>query len=199
MAATARAVADTALVYRRFPPVRALVTSAVQRKLCTPEDLQGELDAGPQNGSAHLRRAIEDVFGGVESISEAELADLLQAGGLPRPEFNVPIVDSRGIIHANADALWRSLRAGLEVDSKRYHFEEDTWFGTMKRHNRLTARRLSLTHYPPRQLRNEARAVLAEIEQWLRGRALDLSMPYPPPPSPLLPLHTPYVLDDQQA
>jgi hypothetical protein len=198
-APAARAVADTALVYRRFDPVRALVTSAVQRMLCTPADLERELEAGPQNGSAHLRRAIEDVFGGAESISEATLADLLDAAGLPEPEFNIPILTWDGRKVANADALWRTLRAGLEVNSKRHHFYEDKWTSTMRRHNRLTITGLSLTHYPPRDLLDSPVVVAHEIEQWLRLRACELGASYPPPPPPRHPdgrpvLHTPYVL-----
>jgi hypothetical protein len=63
VAGTARAVADTSLVHRSLAPVRALVTTAVQEGLCTPDELWEELLSGPRNGSAHLRHALEDVFG----------------------------------------------------------------------------------------------------------------------------------------
>lgn len=198
-AGTARAVADTALVYRLFDPVRALVTSAIQRRLCTVDELQRELDASPQNGSAHLRRAMADVVGGAESIAEAALVDLLRAGGLPAPELNVPIVTADGIHVATADALWRSLRAGLEVDSKAHHFFENRWRGTMQRHNLLTAGGLSLTHYPPADLLQRPHVVLPEIERWLRGRARELGVAYPPASASAVAAHTAFVLGDQQA
>jgi hypothetical protein len=199
----ARAVADTALVYRRFDPVRALVTSAVQRRLCTPDELAAELAAGPQNGSAHLRRALEDVFSGVQSISEAELRDVIIRGGLPLPEFNIEIHTWDGQHVATADALWRGLRAALEVDSKKYHFYEEKWEGTMKRHNLLTRRRLAVTHYPPRQLLNEADRVTSEIDEWLRERAIEIGEKYPPPPPEVGPdgrlLRRPFVLPRPRA
>lgn len=199
MASTARAVTDTSLVYRWFDPVRALVTSAVQRRLCTPDELAAELDAGPQNGSTHLRRALEDVFAGVESISEGALADLVREHGLPIPEFNVPILTSDGRHIATADALWRELRAALEVDSKKHHFYEDKWRGTMNRHNRLTIRGLSITHYPPAGLLSHPAQVADEIDEWLRGRAVELGVPYPPqasraPVGGRQEIHVPFVL-----
>ena len=199
----ARAVADTALVYRWFDPVRALVTSAVQRRLCTPEELAAELDAGPQNGSAHLRRALEDVFGGVQSISEAQLRDVIGRGGLPMPEFNIEIHTWDGRHVATADALWRDLRAALEVDSKKYHFYEEKWERTMKRHNLLTRRRLAVTHYPPRELLDNSPRVTAEIDDWLQDRAIEIGVPYPPSPPEVgpdgRPLRRPFILPRPRA
>src|SRR4051812_41887328 len=50
----ARGIADTALLYRTFAPVRALVTSGVQRKVCTPADLAEELATIPRNHSGYF-------------------------------------------------------------------------------------------------------------------------------------------------
>lgn len=176
----ARAVCDTALDYRGLDPVRALATSAVQRGLCTLSDLEDELDDGPQNWSGWLRVAIADVRDGAASIAEAELRDLCRAGGLPPYEANVPIVDERGLVVAVVDALWRDLRAALEVDSQAHHFLQPQWAATMTRHNRLTIAGLAVTHYPPKRLRQQPRIVVGEIDQWLRRRARELGVPYPP-------------------
>lgn len=92
----ARAIADTALLLGAAKPVRALVTSAIQRGLCTPEDLLRELDACPRNGSGFFRQSLEDVLNNARSIAEAEAADLLVAEGVPGFEMNVPLVDDRG-------------------------------------------------------------------------------------------------------
>jgi very-short-patch-repair endonuclease len=176
----ARAVADTSLVYRRLPPVRALVTGAVQAQRCSLADLEQELADGPQQGSAHLRRAIADVRAGAASISEAELADLMRAAGLPEFEQNVPIVNEAGRHIATADVLWRGLRAVLEVDSKRHHFLEADWARTMRRHNRLMRCGLAIAHYPPAEFRGDPHRVTAEIDLWLRARATELGLAYPP-------------------
>jgi very-short-patch-repair endonuclease len=182
IAATARVVADTSLIYPSLAPVRALVTSAVQRGLCSAEELQRELDFGPRNGSAHLRRALDDVFGGAASISEAELADMMRAAGLPPFELNVPILDHAGNHVATADVLWREVRAVLEVDSKEHHFLEPQWKRTMRRHNKLTRRGLAVTHYPPAELRGRTAEVMTEIDEWLRARAVELGVRHPPRP-----------------
>jgi hypothetical protein len=122
------------------------------------------------------------VFGGAASISEAELADLMRAAGLPPFELNVPILDPDGNHVATADALWRSLRAVLEVDSREHHFLEPKWKRTMRRHNNLTRFGLTITHYPPVDLRDRPAVVMDEAHDWLRRRAAELGVPYPPGP-----------------
>ncbi|WP_375502927.1 hypothetical protein [uncultured Jatrophihabitans sp.] len=176
----ARAVADTALTYRTLAPVRALVTSAAQQGLCSVDDLLEELESGPRNDSAFLRRALEDVIAGAASISEAALAEIMTAARLPEFELNVPLIDERGVHVATADVLWRSLRAVLEVDSQRHHFYEPQWRNTMRRHNTLSRYGLTVTHYPPVDIRDRPDFVLDEVADWLAGRAAELALPWPP-------------------
>ncbi len=176
VAHTARAVADTALQYRNLRPVRALVTAAVQQGLCTPDQLAGELADGPRNGSAQLRRALDDVFGGAASIAEAEVADLLRSRRLPPFILNAAILDGYGHHVATADVLWPELRAVLEVDSREHHFLEPQWRSTMRRHNRLLGLGYAVAHYPPVDFRDRPDAVLAEIEAWLSGRTRELGL-----------------------
>lgn len=178
VAAPARAVADTALTYRMFEPVRALATAAVQRRLCTPAQLVHELETGPRAGSAFLRRAVADVLEGAESISEAELAEVLRRVDVPRFELNVPILDHTGRVIAIVDVLWRRLRAALEVDSKQHHFFAEDWARTMRRHNMLTASGIATTHYPPSDIRAHPAVVAREVASWLRARAAELDVPY---------------------
>jgi hypothetical protein len=178
MVSASRAVADASLEYRYLAPVRAMVTAAVQRQLCTPDELVAELDAGPQNGSALLRRAVADVVGGARSIAEAEAADLLAAGPVPPFELNVPILDSNGRVLAVADVLWRELRAILEVDSEAHHFTLPDWKRTMRRHNMLTRLGYAVGHYPPEDIHARREAWVADVAVWLRARAAELGIPY---------------------
>jgi len=179
LADTARAIADTCLTYRYLGPVRALVTSAVQRGLCTAEQLAGELDAGPRNGSALLRRALADAFDGARSIAEAEACELLAGGGVPAFELNVAIIDVSGRVIAVADVLWRELRAILEIDSREYHFSEPDWKATMRRHNRLLRLGLAVAHYPPSEIRSRGADWVDEVAAWLGARAVELGRPPP--------------------
>jgi hypothetical protein len=173
----ARALVDTALADGRVQPVRALVTSAIQRELCSIEELRVQLRLAPRRGSAVLRRALSDAIGGARSAAEADAADRLRAYGVPAFELNVPIVYDNEVI-AVADMLWRELRAVLEIDSREFHFSEGDWKATTVRHNRLTTVGLALTHYPPSAIRGTSWA--AEVAKWLRRRADELGLPYRP-------------------
>jgi hypothetical protein len=175
----ARAVADTALLYRTFAPVRALTTSAIQRRLCTPDEMDAELRSGPRNDSALLRRALADVLDGAQSIAEAEAINLLRTIGAPAFEVNVPIIDHDGRLLAVADLLWRELRAVLEVDSREFHFGEADWKGTTRRHNVLTSRGLALQHYPPSEIRGRGVLWARDVVAWLHARAAELDRPLP--------------------
>ena len=79
----ARAVADTALLYRSPRPVRALVTSAIQRSLCTADELVTEYGDCPRNGSGPFRRALQDALDNAHSIAEAEAIELLVRARVP--------------------------------------------------------------------------------------------------------------------
>ena len=177
LVSAARAVADTALEYRYGPPVRAMVTGAVQRGLCTPQAIVDELEAGPRNDSAMLRRAVADVLGGARSVAEAEAADVLRRGGLPSFELNAPILDADGRLIAIADVLWRELRAIAEIDSREFHFSEQDWKRTMRRHNRLTAAGYAVMHVPPSLIRSDPDRWLDEVRAGLSARASELGVP----------------------
>jgi hypothetical protein len=178
----ARAVADTALGMRDLGAARALLAQAVQRGHVPLEALQAECDAGPRNGSLLLRRALEDIRIGARSAAEAAVAGKLAANRrVPPFELNVPVLDARGKQLFNLDVLWRTLRAGLEVDSRRYHYEDvNQWEATDIRHNGLTRFGLALTHYPPRVIQEMGAGFAAEVATWLAVRARELGVPLPP-------------------
>ncbi|HEU5006885.1 MAG TPA: hypothetical protein VFT67_07935 [Jatrophihabitantaceae bacterium] len=183
----ARAVADCALRYVTLRPVRAMTTAAIQRGLCLPDELLAELESGPRNDSGWLRLALTDVMSNAHSIAEAEAAEFLTQVDVPAFELNVPILDASGRHVATADALWRELRAVLEVDSREYHFREFEWKNTMRRHNLLTAGGLALTHCPPSQIHDGGLRWAEGIAGWLRARAVELNAPYRPDPRVLRP------------
>jgi hypothetical protein len=172
---TARAVADAALEYSSLAPVRAIVTSAVQRASCQLADLAAELEAGPRNGSYYLRRALQDTAEGARSVAEAEAAHRLRRGHVPQFEMNVPVIDDGGTVIYVVDLLWRELRAVLEIDSREFHYDDADWRATLSRHNELTRYGLAVTHYPPTETR--AAGWCAEVGCWLRGRAAELDVP----------------------
>jgi very-short-patch-repair endonuclease len=179
VAAPGRAVADTALLCTRLEPVRAMVTSAVQRGLCTPDDLIDEYRTAPRNHSAFLRRALLDVLAGARSIAEAEAIQLLHAIGLTGFEANAPIHDGTGRIIYVVDLCWPALQAIVEIDSREFHFGEEEWKATMRRHNVLTGLGFAVAHYPPSDIRRRKKAWAYEVADWLRARAVHLGLHSP--------------------
>ena len=176
LASAARAVADTALSEQSLRAVRATITSAVQRGLCSPSELLDELVNCPRGGSGFLRRALADAVAGAASVAEAEALDELRCADVPAFELNVALVRADGVLVAIADVLWRELRAVLEVDSREYHYSEREWNQTMTRHNRLTSAGMAVTHYSPSRIR--AGGLRDDVPKWLRARAAELGVGY---------------------
>lgn len=175
IASTARAVADTALLYEKLPHVRAMVTTAIQRNLCTAEELAVELSGGPRQRSALLRRAISDLFADVHSVAEAEAVELLRNIGITGFQANAAIIGTTGQVLYCADLLWPELRAIVEIDSREFHFTEAEWKQTMERHNALTDLGYAVKHYPPSVIRSRGVGWAWEVARWLDSRAATLS------------------------
>ena len=169
----ARATADYALASTRLDDVRAVVARVLSERRCTPEELRGELDAGPRKHSALLRQVLDEV-GASRSAPEVRAARILRSAGLGGFVQNERILLPNGRYY-EADFLWPELRAVLEIDSREFHFEPAAWGGTMDRHLAITTAGYSLVHRPPSALKNEARFV-DEIGRWLVGRRAELGL-----------------------
>lgn len=168
----ARAVAGTALQYRTLRPVRALVSAAIQRRVCGIDDLLAELASMPQRGSRPFRLALTDVLDGARSVAEAEAVARLRRTALPRFELNAEVIvgERRYVV----DLLWRELRLILEIDSREYHFSERDWQPTLERHNGLTAAAFAVVHYPPSQARRTG--WVDEVAATVHARAAELGL-----------------------
>jgi very-short-patch-repair endonuclease len=154
------------------------VASTVQRQLCTVEDIMGEARRLPRNGTGFLRRAMAEASDGARSVAEAHAADRLKRARLPSFELNAVVVDAERLVRYVVDFLWRSLRAVLEIDSREFHFSAADWAATTIRHNALISLGYSVVHYPPSAVDQPGWA--ADVGRWLRRRAADLGVPWPP-------------------
>lgn len=166
----ARCVADLALEMSWLDDVRALVTEVVRRRLCTAGDIGTELQAGPRNGSAFLRIAVEEALGGAWSAPEAKAARLLRDAGLGGFEQNAIIVLPDGT-SLRADFLWRALRAVLEIDSDEHHGLPGDAHDTSERHLRLEAAGYSVVHRTPRFVSTAPEEFVSGVRRWLSGLA----------------------------
>jgi len=165
----ARAVADTVRWLDSPASVRALVASAVQKRVCMIEQLAAELRGGSMQGSAHFRAALEEVAAGVRSIVEGEFRQLIMRGRLPEPVFNARLLVDDELLGV-ADAWWPEFGVVAEVDSKEWHLLPEHWEQTMARHARMTALGIGVLHFTPQQIRSEPEEVLRLIRQALANR-----------------------------
>jgi hypothetical protein len=165
-----RAVADTARWLTQLSEVRALVATVVQRNLCTPAELAAELNAGPVQGSALLRTAVGDVFGGIRSNPEADLADLIRRAKIPTPVFNPKLYLGDEFI-ASPDPWWEASGVAAEVDSREYHLSPADHERTLARHARMSAHGITVLHFTPRQIRTEPERVIATIRSALAANS----------------------------
>ena len=161
-APVARAVADMARNGIELRDVRASVAAAVQSRRCTIEQLAMELRAGPCQGSAFLREALEEVADGVASAAEGDLRKLIKVSGLPVPMFNPRLYIGSEFL-AEPDAWWPDAGVAGEVDSREWHLSPDQWARTMARHARMSAHGIMVVHYTPRRIRSDSARVAEEL------------------------------------
>jgi hypothetical protein len=166
----ARAVADTARGLAGLRDVRALVAGAVQRQWCSLTELNQELEQGPSAGSALLRQVLSEVADGIRSIAEGDLHDLIVSARLPTPMYNARLFAGSTLL-AVADAWWPAAGVAAEVDSREWHLSPEDWEQTLARHAKMTAARILVLHFTPRQIRTEADEVAAIIKEALDGAA----------------------------
>lgn len=148
-----RAVVDAARRSRSLREVRALVLGALGQRWCRLDQLRAELDAGPRNGTALCRRALRDGEAGAWSAPEAEVADVARADHrLPALLLN-PTLLIGGVVLGQPDGWFLRLGLGWEVDSRRFHADDDSFDATLARHDRFGASGLQLLHVTPRRAR----------------------------------------------
>jgi hypothetical protein len=165
-----RAVADAARSERDVRSVRAFVADAVQQRKCTVQQLAAELHAGPNQGSAALRAALEEVADGVASVAEGDLRKLIKSSGLPEPLYN-PRLFVGDLFLAKPDAWWAEAGVAVEVDSMQWHLSPGGLERTQERHAAMSAHGILVLHFAPRRIRADGAAVVARIRGTLeKGR-----------------------------
>jgi hypothetical protein len=162
----ARAVTDTVRTMADLSDVRALVAAGVQRGKVAVWQLASELERGPVQGSARLRRALAEVSDGARSAAEADLLTLIRQSKLPEPLYNPRLYVGK-VFLASPDAWWPGSGLAVEVDSRAWHLSPADWERTLARHARMTAEGILVLHFPPGRLRKERRAIVSEMRSAL--------------------------------
>ncbi|MEU5260936.1 hypothetical protein [Amycolatopsis sp. NPDC021455] len=158
-----RAALDAARRIRDFDAVQGLLTEAVQRNRCTPDQLDKELRLGSQRGSALPRRALQAILCGAQSIAEADAWEIWKLAGLPPAEWNVRVFDERGTFIAKPDAWCDDIAFAWEIDSRTWHGEGDGYSDTLARNARYTAAGIVFLQTLPIHLRTRPDRVIADL------------------------------------
>jgi len=172
-----RAVGDAARSEKRFSDVQALVCRAVQKKVCTPEQLAAEADEGPVKGSRLFREAVGEVTSGIWSSPEGDLKKLIDRSGVETPVYNAMLYAADGTFLGCPDAWWPRAGVAAEVDSRQYHLEAAGYERTTKKHNRMTAAGVNVLHWQPKTIQSEPRTVISELREALRIGASRPTLP----------------------
>lgn len=160
-----RAVLDAARRIRHLDGVRALIAEAIQRGLCTVDELVTELEAGSRAGSARPRRVLREVGAGVHSVAEIDALRLVRRSTvLPALQWNVPICDQRGAFIAIPDAWADDVAMAWEIDSYEFHLSPEQYDRTLRRHATMLSAGIVVAHTTPARLRREPDEVLRELE-----------------------------------
>lgn len=157
----ARAVVDAGRLVPRLQDVRGIVLGAVADGFASPDELRHLVDAGRRNGSALVRRAVEDARRGCASPPEAEVVDELIGRGVP---FYVnPELWLDGALIGIPDVWLAGTGTGGEVESQERHGEAHDVENTYDRHERFAGHGLQLVHLSVRRIRADAREAAAHL------------------------------------
>ena len=158
-----RAVLDAARRLRDFDAVQAMLAEVVQRRRCTADRLDRELNLGSQRGSAIPRRALQAILNGAESVAEADAWEIWKHAGLPAAEWNVSVFDRDGGFISKPDAWCEDVAFAWEIDSRKYHEGGDHYAATLARNTRYSAAGIVYLQTLPSRLRTEPALVIDEL------------------------------------
>ena len=144
---------------------QGVLAAVVQQQLTSPESLLEWLDTlAPLRRAAALRRAIEDIQGGAQSLAEMDVRRMCRAFGLAKPRRQVKRRDADGRVRYT-DCEWllpdgRTLV--LEVDGG-FHMETEHWEDDLARQRALAATDRIIVRCTARELRDEPERVARDL------------------------------------
>jgi len=134
---------------------------ALQKRLVHLQQLRAHAaSSARRKGIAQLRRVVELAEPAAESPMETRLRLLLVFAGLPRPEAQVPLHDSRGRFLGRPDLYYPAQRLVLEYDGSghRQSLSDDN-----RRQNRLLTAGLRLLRFTASDVLRTPELVVAQV------------------------------------
>ena len=142
-----------------------VLAAVVQQKLCTAQDLSGELPfVGRIRHKPYMRLAILDIGGGAEALSEIDIAAMCRRFGLQPPDRQRIRRDPQGR-KRYLDCEW-FLENGhvvvLEVDGS-HHAEVQHWEADMKRERAVVISGRRVLRATANEARHDQAAIAADL------------------------------------
>jgi hypothetical protein len=155
--------------------VLALLSEVVQRQVASYEDLVRAHVRGSPRNARLADAALEHVGAGIRSVAEFDFRRLAEASSVLPPLVYNPVLRLPTGRLVSPDAL--AVDAGLvhETNGRAAHARVDLFEDMQERHDAMTESGLVVLHNPPRRIRRQGRAVIAQFEHvYLRhaGRGL---------------------------
>ncbi|MQA60411.1 MAG: hypothetical protein GEU86_02725 [Actinophytocola sp.] len=163
LAPITRALLDTSRRMSSMDPCRALLSEAVQRRLCDCPRLTAELAKGSSRGSAIPRKVLRELAMGTHSVAEIDGSYVWDRSGLPAAEWNGKLFGPDGEYIGSPDAYVAEVGFGWEIDSVTHHAGPAGFRDTLARNARYSAAGLIVLQTLPHRLRSEPDAVIAEL------------------------------------
>ena len=147
----------------------AILVEAVQRRVCTVDELAEWAFRLRPRDTVRIEAALEAAGSGVWSLPEAELLELVSRSvvlpdAVPNPSLAGP--DGRRLI--TPDLWFDDVAMAVMVHSYRHHAQGEDWVMTVERDGELTSAGVVVVGVTPTSLRRRPEVLLDRIEQTYR-------------------------------
>jgi very-short-patch-repair endonuclease len=151
------------------PGALLAVTDQLIAGLCTPADLQRQMDRRPYGrGIARARAVLPVADPRSESPMESVLRWLIRAAGLPAPELQFAVLSAAGVFLGRADMAWPDRKVIVEFDGN-VHRERDVFVNDLRRQNELVAAGWTILRFSSADVLGRPEQVIAAIRAALRS------------------------------
>lgn len=165
LSSPARAAVDAARAALTERDRSAILIEAVQRGLCSVDDLAEWVHRLRTRDSARLRIPLEHAASGAWSLPESEVLELVARSAVLPPAWANPALEhADGSALTTPDVWFDDVALAVMVHSRQYHAEADAWDATVERDADLVGAGVVVVGVTPRSVRSDPRAVLRRIE-----------------------------------
>jgi hypothetical protein len=171
LAPVPRAVVDGARRLASPREITELLADAVQRGLCTVNQLGFEVEAAQRRGTAIPRAVLRDVSIGIRSAAEGDAKAVWRRSGLPEPWWNAAVYTEGGRLLGIADAWWDDVAMAWEINSVTWHLRPEDYAREQARSALFAAAGVPVLPTTPRRLTSDVAAVLQELQGIYRHAA----------------------------